>query len=141
MGFYNDVILPRICDLAMRNEQLRSYRERVIGAAEGRAGDRNRGWVGPEFAALSAAGKRGLGAGAFSEVDRDDPQGRDPAMPVNFIEASAEAIPLDDHSIDTVVTTWTLCSIPDAAMALTEMRRVLRPTGKLGRDRNWQRGN
>jgi hypothetical protein len=44
-------------------------------------------------------------------------QGRDPAMPVNFIEASAEAIPLDDHSIDTVVTTWTLCSIPDAAMA------------------------
>ena len=68
-------------------------------------------------------------------------QGRDPAMPVNFIEASAEAIPLDDHSIDTVVTTWTLCSIPDAAMALTEMRRVLRPTGKLGRDRNWQRGN
>ena len=36
MGFYIDVILPRLCDLAMRNKQLRPYRERVIGAAEGR---------------------------------------------------------------------------------------------------------
>lgn len=36
MGFYNDIILPRVCDLAMRNAQLRPYRERVIGAAEGR---------------------------------------------------------------------------------------------------------
>jgi hypothetical protein len=36
MGFYNDVILPRLCDFAMRNKQLRPFRERVIGAAEGR---------------------------------------------------------------------------------------------------------
>jgi hypothetical protein len=36
MGFYNNVILPRLCDLAMRNKQLVPYRERVIGAAEGR---------------------------------------------------------------------------------------------------------
>jgi protein-L-isoaspartate O-methyltransferase len=36
MGFYNDIILPRLCDLAMRNKQLRPFRERVIGAAEGR---------------------------------------------------------------------------------------------------------
>ena len=44
---------------------------------------------------------------------------------------SAEAIPLETHSIDTVVTTWTLCSIPDAALAVREMRRVLRSTGRL----------
>jgi ubiquinone/menaquinone biosynthesis C-methylase UbiE len=54
-----------------------------------------------------------------------------PNMPVDFIEGSAEAIPLDNHSVDTVVTTWTLCSIPQAATALAEMRRVLRPGGKL----------
>ncbi len=36
MGFYSDIILPRLCDLAMRNRQLVPYRERVIGAAEGR---------------------------------------------------------------------------------------------------------
>ena len=52
-------------------------------------------------------------------------------MPVDFIEGSAEAIPLDNHSVDTVVTTWTLCSIPQAATALAEIRRVLRPGGKL----------
>jgi ubiquinone/menaquinone biosynthesis C-methylase UbiE len=52
-------------------------------------------------------------------------------VPVNFLKASAEAIPLDNHSVDTIVTTWTLCSIPDAAAALAEMRRVLRPGGKL----------
>jgi SAM-dependent methyltransferase len=50
---------------------------------------------------------------------------------VEFIEGSAEAIPLKDASVDTVVTTWTLCSIPDAPRALRDMRRVLRPGGRL----------
>jgi ubiquinone/menaquinone biosynthesis C-methylase UbiE len=53
------------------------------------------------------------------------------SIPLKFLEASAEAIPLDEHSVDTIVTTWTLCSIPQAAAALADMRRVLRPGGKL----------
>ena len=52
-------------------------------------------------------------------------------MPVEFLEASAETLPLDDGSVDTVVTTWTLCTIPDAPRALAEMRRVLKPDGAL----------
>ena len=36
MGFYNDVILPRLCHLVMRNRRLAPYRERVIASAEGR---------------------------------------------------------------------------------------------------------
>jgi ubiquinone/menaquinone biosynthesis C-methylase UbiE len=52
-------------------------------------------------------------------------------LPVTLIEGSAEAIPLADDSIDTVVTTWTLCTIPQAHLALTEMRRVLKPGGQL----------
>lgn len=48
-----------------------------------------------------------------------------------MIEGSAEAIPLENGSVDTVVTTWTLCSIPDAGRALREIYRVLNPAGRL----------
>ena len=53
------------------------------------------------------------------------------SFPVDLIEGSAEDIPLEDATVDTVVTTWTLCTIPDASRALTEMRRVLKPGGRL----------
>jgi ubiquinone/menaquinone biosynthesis C-methylase UbiE len=52
-------------------------------------------------------------------------------IPVELIQASAEAIPLSDRSVDTILTTWTLCSIADIRQALAEMRRVLRPGGRL----------
>src|SRR4029077_19893796 len=52
-------------------------------------------------------------------------------LKVRLIQGDAEAIPLASHSIDTVVTTWTLCTVPDALGALGEMRRVLRPGGQL----------
>src|SRR5262249_8194704 len=48
---------------------------------------------------------------------------------VELIEGSAEAIPLEDRSVDTVVTTWTLCSIPDPRRALREI--LLDPIGRL----------
>ncbi len=130
MAFYSDIILPRLCDLAMRNKHLVPYRERVIGAAEGRvleigAGSgRNLPFYGPsvkQILALEPSPKLVVMARGVPHQ----------AIPATFLEASAEGIPLDDRSVDTVVTTWTLCSIPDAAMALTEMRRVLRPGGKL----------
>jgi ubiquinone/menaquinone biosynthesis C-methylase UbiE len=50
---------------------------------------------------------------------------------VEFVEAGAEAVPLEDGSADTVLVTYTLCTIPDAAAALREMRRVLKPGGQL----------
>lgn len=131
MGFYSDVILPRLCDLAMRNRQLVPFRERVIGAAEGRVleigvgSGTNLPFYRPpvrEVLALEPAPRLLAMARSASRVT---------SMPVKFLEASAEAIPLDEHSVDTIVTTWTLCSIPHAATALADMRRVLRPGGKL----------
>jgi ubiquinone/menaquinone biosynthesis C-methylase UbiE len=131
MNFYSDIIFPRLCDLAMRNKQLRGMRERVIGAAEGRVleigvgSGMNLPFYRPpvrEILALEPAPR-------LMTMARD----KSPAtsISISFLEASAEAIPLDQHSVDTVITTWTLCSIPQAAVALSEMRRVLRPGGKL----------
>jgi ubiquinone/menaquinone biosynthesis C-methylase UbiE len=131
MGFYSDVILPRICDLSMRNKQLLPFRQRVIGAAEGRVleigvgSGLNLAFYRPpvrEVLALEPAPRlMTMARGASHRA----------STPVSFLEASAEAIPLEQHCVDTVVTTWTMCSIPHAATALAEMRRVLRPGGKL----------
>ena len=52
-------------------------------------------------------------------------------IPSKLIEGSAESIPLDRASVDTVVTTWTLCTIPDVVAALSELRRILKPNGQL----------
>ncbi len=59
------------------------------------------------------------------------PRAEAAAAPITLLDASAETIPLDSGSIDTVVTTWTLCTIPNAAQALAEMRRVLKSGGTL----------
>jgi ubiquinone/menaquinone biosynthesis C-methylase UbiE len=55
----------------------------------------------------------------------------DRAQSIELIEGSAESLPLADHEFDTVVTTWTMCSIPNLPKALAEIRRVLKADGKL----------
>ena len=52
-------------------------------------------------------------------------------LDVEFIAGPAEDVPLDDHSVDTVLLTYTACSIPGVEQALTEFRRVLKPSGRL----------
>jgi ubiquinone/menaquinone biosynthesis C-methylase UbiE len=52
-------------------------------------------------------------------------------VPVEYVGLDGEALPLPDESVDHVLTTWTLCTIPDVERALGEMRRVLRPGGAL----------
>lgn len=130
MGFYNDVILPRLCDLAMRNKDLLPYRERAIRAAQDRVleigigSGRNLPFYGPGV-------KQVVGLEPGPKLLDMARHVRRPGNPVEFVEASAEAIPIEDRSIDTVVTTWTMCSIPDVDRAIAEARRVLKPTGKL----------
>lgn len=130
MGLYRKLVVPRLTDLAMRNERLGSYRDRTIAAAVGRVLE--------------------VGAGSGLNLSRYPPDVReivalepDPVLSrmansrlpeprrVSFLEASAEQMPLEDGSIDTVVSTWTMCTIPDIRRALDEMRRVLKPGGRL----------
>jgi ubiquinone/menaquinone biosynthesis C-methylase UbiE len=131
MGFYNDVLLPRLCDFGMRSRQLRPYRERAVASAEGRVLEIGIG-SGLNLPFYSAAAQEIVGLEPSRRMmaiaRRNATRARNP---VTFVEGSAEAIPLESESVDTVVTTWTLCSIPRVGVALGEMRRVLRPSGRL----------
>ncbi len=53
------------------------------------------------------------------------------AIPVEYVGLDGAHLPLEDESVDSVLSTWTLCTIPDVARALVEIRRVLRPEGAL----------
>jgi ubiquinone/menaquinone biosynthesis C-methylase UbiE len=131
LGFYADRVLPHLVNLAMRNRRLTPYRQRVAGAATGRV--------------LEIGAGSGLNLPFYtSRVDALvalDPSPRlmamtrraaaDAPVPIEAIEGSAETLPLDDRSIDSVVTTWALCSIADIHRALGEVRRVLKPGGQL----------
>jgi ubiquinone/menaquinone biosynthesis C-methylase UbiE len=131
MSFYDERILPYVLELYMRKRHLQPYRERVLAMAAGRV---------LEIGIGSGLNLPHYGA-SVREIVGLEPAPRLIAMarrvaerqssPVELIEGSAEAIPLDRQSIDTVVTTWTLCTIPDVSRALGEMRRVLKPGGQL----------
>lgn len=131
MAFYADRVVPVLIDLSMRNRLLRPYRCRVIGAAEGRVLEIGIG-SGLNLPLYGANVVRVIGLDPSPQlIARAQAKANDIFAAVTFVEGSAEAIPLDAASVDTVVTTWTLCSIPDASAALAEMRRVLAPAGRL----------
>jgi ubiquinone/menaquinone biosynthesis C-methylase UbiE len=131
MGFYQDHIFPVLINLAMRREELAAYRSRVIPSANGRVLEIGIGsGLNLPFYSRNLESLIGLDPSTklLSMVRRNL---RPDTPSLELIEGSAEAIPLENNSVDTVVTTWTLCSIPDAGRALREMHRVLRPTGRL----------
>src|SRR5450631_3676178 len=131
MGFYQNQILPFVIDMAMRQRNLAAYRSRVVPAAEGRVLEIGVG-SGRNLPFYSQSAKRVIGLDPSPKLLSMARQvARSALVPVEFVEGSAEAIPLEDASVDTVVTTWTLCSIPDAQRSLREMRRVLKPGGHL----------
>lgn len=131
MGFYTDRVLPALLDLSMRNKLLRPFRERVTSSAEGRVLDVGVG-SGLNLPLYGARADEVFGLEPSHPLLLRASKNAELALvPVRLIEGSAEAIPLDDNSIDTVVMTWTGCSIPDIRSALGEMRRVLKPRGRL----------
>ena len=132
MGLYSRFVLPHVVHYACGQKPAMKQRHRIIPLATGRVLE--------------------IGIGSGLNVPYDDPGrvsdlwGLDPSremwaiarrnalehhLDAEFIEVGAEAIPLDDAAADTVVVTYTLCTVPDVARALTEVRRVLKPGGRL----------
>ena len=131
MSFYERRVLPWLIDLCMRNKEARRYRERIIPRATGRVLEVG---VGSGLnLPFYGAGVRHLFALEPSPQLRKMASRRTRGTPftVEFLDRSAEEIPLERGSVDTVVTTWTLCTIPNAVRALEEMKRVLKPSGSL----------
>ncbi len=131
MGLYQRYVLPGLLHLAMKNREISRYRSRVIPAARGRVLEVGIGsGLNLPFYSAEIESLTGVDPSAplLAMARRAAPR---PPFPMAFIEGGAEQLSFDDRIFDTVVTTWTLCSIAEGAMALGEMRRVLKPGGEL----------
>jgi len=131
VGFYQERIVPHLIQLAMRNRDLVPYRTRVVSAANGCVLEIGIG-SGSNIALYGPSVDRVIGLEPSRQLIAMARRcAAQSPLSVKVIEGTAEAIPLDRHSVDSVVTTWTLCSIPQVSLALSEMRRVLKPDGQL----------
>jgi len=132
MGFYARRVLPHIINLTMKNKDATRLREAWIPRARGEVLEIGIG-SGLNLPFYSSEVERVYGVEpslALQEMARrKETAGR---SKVEFLSQSAEdPLPLPDQSIDTIVMTWTLCSIPDAPKALAQMKRVLKAHGRL----------
>lgn len=132
MGFYESRILPILIDLGCGAEPIAEQRRKIVPLAEGRV--------------LEVGMGSGLNIPFYdrSRVElvwglepsegmrrRAAPRVAQAPFEIKWLDLPGEQIPLEDASVDTVLLTYTLCTIPDFRAALAGMRRVLKPGGKL----------
>jgi len=129
MGFYEEQILPRVTDRALRGKQAARLRARVTAGLSGEVLEVGFG-SGLNMPYYPPAVRR-VRAVDPSAVARKLAAERVAAstVPVEYIGVDAQALPLEDASVDHVVSVLTLCTIPAVDRALAEIRRVLRPGG------------
>ena len=132
MGLYGKYVLPRVVHLACSARPKMRQREKLVPLASGRVLEVGMGsglnlpfydarrvtkvWglePSPEMSKMASAAVEAV------------------AFDVEFVSAGGEQIPLDSESFDTVLMTFTLCTIPDAERALREIARVLKQGGQL----------
>lgn len=131
-SWYERHLLPHLLDIACSIKPIRQQREKLIGQAQGRV--------------LEIGIGTGLNLPFYDKARVSSIVGVDPALQlhrlalkrsreagiaVELVGISAEQMPIADASFDTVVSTFTLCTIPDPVAALKEVRRALVPGGKL----------
>jgi ubiquinone/menaquinone biosynthesis C-methylase UbiE len=131
VGFYQEQILPRATDVLLGGKAFARLRARAAAELEGEVLEVGFG-SGRNVPHYPAAIKR-VRAVDPATVGQKLAAKRIAAspVPVEYVGLDGEDIPLEDNSVDHVLTTWTLCTIPDVPRALGEIRRVLRPGGSL----------
>ncbi len=132
MSFYDKYILPKFLNCACGSKPINYQREKIVPLAEGTVLDVGIG--------------SGLNIPYYNKSKIECLYGLDPSsellnlakslakkneLEIEFIECGAEAIPLPNDSVDSVVITYTLCTIPDTKLSNQEIMRVLKPNGKL----------
>jgi Methylase involved in ubiquinone/menaquinone biosynthesis len=131
MGFYEEQLLPRFVDVALSAKQFRELRARVAAGLEsevlevGFGSGRNVPHYPPAVKRVQAVDPAVVGRRLAAKRVAASP------VPVDYVGLDGQRLPVPDDSVDHVLTTWTLCTIPDVAGALAEIRRVLRPGGGL----------
>ena len=131
MRLYPTWVLPRLLDLAMRNEALDHYRRDSIGLARGMVLEVGVG-SGRNLPLYGRAVQRVCALDPSPELlNLARQRSRDVKVAVSLVRASAEEIPFTSSVFDTIVMTWALCSITKPLIALAEMRRVLNRSGQL----------
>jgi len=132
MTFYEDRVLPHLIDFACSAKPNRKQREKVVPLAEGDVLEIGFG-SGLNLPFFDSRKVRKVWGLEPSEGMRRKAQVMLDAsdLDVEFIDLPGESIPLETNSVDTVLVTYTLCTIADAVTALEGMRRVLKPGGSL----------
>ncbi len=132
MGLYDRFVLPRLLDAAMSTKPVRYQRRKVVPRASGRVLEIGFG-AGHNLPFYDASKVTHLWALEPSKEMRERAAERvaQNSIPLEFLDLPSEQIPLGDEEADTILITYTLCTIPGVATALAEMRRVLKPGGKM----------
>ncbi|MBE9063340.1 class I SAM-dependent methyltransferase [cf. Phormidesmis sp. LEGE 11477] len=130
MGLYSRVIFPRLLDLSMSSKSMTAYRQQLLADVSGNVLEIGFGtglnlphYPDTVQALTTVEPNEGMGAIAQKRIDASP-------IKVNTTLLNGEALSLPDESFDSIVCTWTLCSIPNAKKALGEAYRVLKPGGK-----------
>jgi len=132
MGLYEKYVLPKVIHFACSMKPMMKQRSKVVPQAEGRVLEIGIG-SGLNLSYYDADRvEKVIGLDPSAEMNKIARKAVDNApVEVEFLQLPGEEIPLDTDSVDSILMTYTLCTIPDATAALRQMSRVLKPGGRL----------